>query len=153
MARMGHALRILVEDWAAVLELGEEPMSCRLRATANLTSLRALDGHGGAIPLTEEGLRKIESNAAKILDSHTHPEVRFVSTEVSGTWDAGRVEGELTVHGVRMPQSFDVSRGSDGSYHLSGVITQSRFGVKPYTAMMGSLRLGDDVSVEVTVTL
>ncbi|MDO5084630.1 YceI family protein [Arachnia propionica] len=153
MARMGHALRILVQDWTATLELGEEPMSCSLRASANLTSLRALDGHGGASPLTEEGLRKIEKNAEKILDSRTHPEVSFVSTGVSGTWEAGLLDGELTIRDVTRPQRFDVSRTPQGTYRLTGMIAQSRFGIKPYSAMMGALRLGDDISVEVTVSL
>lgn len=153
MARMGHALRILVQQWQATLEVAEQPMGCRLRARADLTSLRALDGHGGATPLTEEGLRKIESNAARILGSGTHPEVTFVSTAVSGGWDSGRVEGELTIRGVTLPQAFQVQRLGDGSHRLSGSIAQSRFGIKPYSAMMGALRLGDEVSVEVAVTL
>lgn len=153
MARMGHALRILVEDWSGVLEVGQEPAACRLQVWARLASLRALDGHGGAVPLTEEGLRKIESNAAKILDSENHPEVHFVSTATTGSWEQGTVTGELTIHGITAAQSFRVCREPDGGHRLTGTITQSRFGIQPYTAMMGALRLGDDISVDVVVRL
>lgn len=153
MARMGHDLRIRVEDWEARLELGEEPGSCRLRVRAGLASLRVLGGSGGAKPLTETDLRRIESNAEKILESRAHPEVSFVSTAMTGNWEAGRIDGELTIHGATLPQGFDVRREPDGAYRLTGVIAQSRFGLKPYSAMMGALRLGDDISVEVTVCL
>lgn len=153
MARMGHALTILVQDWEAVLDIGEAPGGCTVAMSARLASLKVLEGHGGATPLNDEGLRKIQRNTARLLEPETYPEMTFTSTSVTGAWDRGRVEGELTIHGTTREQGFDVHREANGRFWLTGTIRQSRFGIKPYSAMMGALRLGDDVSVKVAVTL
>lgn len=146
-------MKILVQDWNAVLRIGEEPDGCTVSMAARLGSLKVLEGHGGATPLNDEGLRKIERNTARLLEPETYPEMTFISTSVTGTWERGRVEGELTLHGTTREQGFDVDRDADGRFRLTGTIKQSRFGIKQYSAMMGALRLGDDVSVEVAVSL
>lgn len=153
MARMGHHLTLLVQDWSGVLVTGDQPEDSSLRVTAQLGSLKVLSGQGGATPLTEDGKTKIINNALGIMGASTHPELSFTSTAIAGSWDEGKVEGTLTVNGRSEVQQFDVARDSDGRYQLTGTITQSRYGIKPYSAMMGALLLGDDVSVEVVLSI
>lgn len=151
MARMGHDLTLGV-DWSGMLEVGAEPAACTLRIEADLTTLRVLDSHGGAKSATEKDHRQILENAAKALDTRNHPTLTFTSTAISGTWDAGRVEGQLALHGARQPQAFDV-RADGASHVLTGTIRQTAYGIKPFSTMMGALKLADAVTVEARVTL
>lgn len=152
MARVGHHLTLEVDDWSGRLVVGEAPEQSSVTMRAGLGSLRVVDARGGAKPLSEDDRAAIVRNAAKVLQTQDHPELEFTSTAVEGDWSAGTLRGTLTFHGQSHPQEFAVEQ-TEGGYRLTGVIAQSRFGVKPYTAMMGALKLGDDVRVEVTVTL
>lgn len=152
MAKMGHALTIAVENWHGQLVIGETPKESSLRVTVALTSLRVREGTGGATPLNDGGRRKIEDQARKSLNASAHPELTFTSTAIDGTWESGRVEGTVTLNGRTETESFEVT-AVEGGFRLTGPLTQSRFGLKPYSAMMGQLRVGDDVIVEATVRL
>lgn len=151
MARMGHNLTLRVEDWDGVLIVGDGPGNCAVRMSARLNSLRVVDAHGGMKPLSEEDFRRVEKNAARILEVEKHPKLSFASTVVSGDWERGRIAGELAFHGQQLPETFDIERQDDGSYRLSGRISQVRYGLKPYSAMMGALRLGDSVMIKAVV--
>ena len=152
MARMGHDLTFGVDTWKAKLDAGETVDACTLRVTADLTTLRILDSSGGAKPATEKDHKEIVANARTSLDVSAHPQLTYVSTSIGGTWEAGRVDGQLTFHGTTAPQSFDVKADGD-SYVLTGAITQTHFGIKPFSTMMGALKIADDVAVEARVVL
>lgn len=152
MARMGHDLTLVVEDWRGTLVLGDAPATSSIRMTADLASLRVREGHGGPKPMTDADRPQIERHAARSLDVAQHPELSFTSTAIDGTWESGRVEGRLTLHGRTQSQAFAVAATETG-FRLTGEVVQSRFGITPYSAMMGALRVGDAVGVEVTVEL
>jgi polyisoprenoid-binding protein YceI len=60
-------------------------------------------------------------------------------------------KGKLTIAGVTRDVAFDVqgSRDPHGKYTLIGQapIKMTHYGIKPPTAMMGTIRTGDDVKV------
>lgn len=152
LARMGHDLTLVVEDCRGTLVLGDAPADCSLRVTADLRSLRVREGHGGAKPLTAKDSGSILDHARAALDVDRHPELTFTSTAIDGSWEAGRVEGQLTVHGRTEVQDFAVVQDDD-AYVLTGQITQTRFGIKPFSTMMGALRVGDAVDIVARVRL
>ena len=49
--------------------------------------------------------------------------------------------------GTTRPVSFEVEVGSDGQVKGIVPLTQSEWGIKPFTAMMGALKVKDDVEV------
>lgn len=149
MVSMGHDLT-LAFDWNGELDLADTPAGSSLRVTADLRTMQIVSASGGAKPLSDSDRKQILTNGQKSLGVGKHPELTFVSTTITGTWESGRVEGELTLHGVTSAQTFEVSAEGDG-FRLTGVITQSRFGIKPFSTMMGALKLGDDVTVEAVV--
>ena len=149
MASMGHDLT-LAFDWNGALELADTPAGSSLRVTADLRTMQIVSASGGAKPLSDNDRKQILTNGQKSLGVGKHPELTFVSTTITGTWESGRVDGELTLHGVTAVQAFDVAAEGDG-FRLTGVITQSRFGIKPFSTMMGALKLGDDVAVDAVV--
>lgn len=99
---------------------------------------------------------KMDKLMADALKAKTHPEIRFEMTEATPRTAGGNTfvleaKGKLTIAGVTRDVAFDVqgSRNADGKYTLAGQapIRMSQFGIKPPTAMMGTIRTGDDVKV------
>ena len=91
------------------------------------------------------------------LDVNTHPEVTFTLTGVSDaevTTPASAtltVHGELTLYGQTNEVSIPVeaTRRDDGMVVFQGshTLTLKDYGMKPPTAMFGSLRTGQEVTV------
>lgn len=102
--------------------------------------------------MSETDRREILRNAAKSLGTKSHPQLRFVSTSVVGTWEQGEVTGDLTLHGTTRAETFQVVRVG-GHYRVGGGIRQSDYGIKPFSTMVGALRVGDSVIFEVSVPL
>lgn len=150
-AAMGHNLVIEVGQWSAQVEVGATPADSALTASADLGSLVILDGHGGVKPLGDGDREKILENAAKALDTKKNPTLTFTATELSGSWEAGVVRGELTLHGTTRPTELALDQPAPGRLRLSGTIVQSEFGIKPFSTMMGALKIKDTVDIEVSV--
>jgi hypothetical protein len=144
-AMAGHDLVIEVGQWEATLTLGEAP---GLDLTADPTSLQIVEGRGGAKPLSDRDRREIRKNIeGKVLGRSP---IAFRSTEVSGGGD-GRlsVRGDLSLAGATAPVSFEVDVSEDGRVQAEATVTQTRWGIKPYTGLMGALKVADDVRIEV----
>lgn len=147
-ARLGHNLTLVFTAWRAVLVTGDEPATSSLEVTVDLDSLDIRDSSGGVKPMTDHDRAEIKRNAAKSLRTREHPQLRFVTTGITGSWTAGEVTGDVTLNGTTGPATFQVV-ALDGGFRLGGELKQSAFGIKPYSAMMGTLRLSDSVLVEV----
>ncbi len=55
--------------------------------------------------------------------------------------------GDLTILGRTEPVRFDLEIGDDGSVAASAVVTQTDWGLKPYSALFGALKVADEVVV------
>jgi hypothetical protein len=78
-------------------------------------------------------------------------EIAFRSTAVGVTPDGNTldVQGELTLVGVTHPIRFDVAVGPGGELTAKAVVKQSDWGMKPYSALFGALKVSDEVEIEV----
>ncbi|MBK6886074.1 MAG: YceI family protein [Tetrasphaera sp.] len=150
-AAMGHNLTIEATSWSASVAVGDTPAASSLSARAELTSLSVLAGEGGAKPLTEGDKVKILENAAKTLESAKHPTVEFVADAIEGDWTSAVVHGRLTLHGRTQALDLDLDSPDPGSVRLRGMLSQKAFGIKQFSTLMGTLKLHDEVTVEVTV--
>ena len=143
-ARAGHDLVIEVAEWNATLEIGEPS---RLEVDADGGSLRIREGTGGIQALTDDDRAEIE----KTIDAEVlrRAAIRFRSTSVEDGGDALRVAGDLDLAGHSRPVSFELAR--DGEDRISGSVTvkQSDWGIKPYSALFGALKVADEVRVAV----
>lgn len=144
-ARMGHRLTLAIESWRASVDWdGETPSTLGL--TADVGSLTVESGEGGVTPLTPPERVVARSNALKTLSANRFPTVRFTSTAIEPTDPGYRITGELEIRGRRREHVVDVE--VDGCEVSSrSQVRQSDFGVKPYSMMMGSLRVADLVTV------
>jgi polyisoprenoid-binding protein YceI len=86
-----------------------------------------------------------------VLHSNQHPVVRFESTAVTPLDDGGYdISGNLTLHGVTRPISTR-TRVENGRQVAEVQIHQPDFGIKPFKAMLGTLKVQPDVRVRCSV--
>jgi len=156
-ARVGHDLTLEPARWSAEVNLDPDDITrSSVTATIDGRSLEVVDGRGGAIPLSDKDRADIKKNIAqKVLQVDRYPEITFRSTGVEApSQDRLVVSGELTIAGAPRPVRLELSRepGSDAD-HLSGRVTipQSQWGIKPYSAMLGALKVSDNIDVEIDV--
>ncbi|TDC07845.1 YceI family protein [Nonomuraea longispora] len=153
-AKAGHDLTIEVTRWHAEATVDPaDPAGCSVTVEADAGSLEVREGTGGVKPLTEADGREIARIVReKILQTRRHPTIMFRSSRVEGTPEEFRVEGELTLAGVTRPAEV---RGSlaEGRVRGSAVIVQSQWGIRPYSAFFGALKLSDEVEVRFDVAL
>ena len=153
-SKVGHDLLIEVDDWSAQVNLpGETPAGASLTARAELGSLHVREGTGGVKPLTDKDRGEIEGNARKILDVDRHPMATFESTQVTPTEGGGTISGTLVLRDASAPIEFQVSDLGADRYRAVGTVKQSAYGIKPYSAFLGALKLRDEVEVEIEVDL
>ena len=147
VAKAGHDLRLEVTAWDATLEVGADT---RIELTADATSMRVREGTGGVQALDEGDMANIETT---IDDEVLRREpIVFRSTRADPTPGGLSVEGELTLLGTTRPIAFDVAIG-DGTLTATAVVKQTDFGIKPYSALFGALKVADEVKVELEARL
>jgi polyisoprenoid-binding protein YceI len=141
-SRAGHDLILEVTAWEGTADLAA--------GTAELSvdphSLQVREGRRGVKPLTDADRAEIRRTIdAKVLKGAP---IRFRSTSIQ---DAGEgkvsVAGDLELNGRTQPVSATLDRTPDGRVTGSVEIVQTRWGIKPYTAFMGALKVRDAVDV------
>jgi polyisoprenoid-binding protein YceI len=153
-AQVGHDLTIEVMDWSGVVTIADDPAASGMEITVRTGSLRVLEGTGGIKPLSERDKREILGNARKILKSDRLPEATFTATAVTITTSGdGSAEGMLTLLDTARPVRLEITALGGLRYRATGTVVQSDYGIKPYTALLGALKLADPVGVEAEVDL
>ncbi len=146
-AKAGHDLVIRVTAWEGTLELGEDAGAISAELLADATSLRVQKGTGGMQALGEND----KANIHQTIDDEVlkREDIVFRSTRAERTADGSRisVEGDLTLARTTQPIAFDIAVGDDGALSAAVVVTQTRWGMKPYSALFGTLKVLDDVEV------
>jgi hypothetical protein len=141
-AKAGHDLVIEVTAWQATLEVGD---ASSIALDADPKSLRVREGKGGMQKLGDDEKANIEQTIDDEVLRGTP--IEFRSTEVTSS-DAGiGVRGALMLGGTTSPIAFDVDVGPDGSLRASAVVTQSEWGIAPYSTLFGTLKVVDEVEV------
>lgn len=151
-SKMGHRLTIAMKRWQATVRWSDgEPVAAQL--DVEVDSLEVLQGEGGLTPLSGPEKIVVRSNALRQLDAGRFPGIRFEADTIDQTRDGYRLAGTLQIHGKTRAQVIDLRTDDLGdAWRLSceAVVRQSAFGVKPYSLLMGSLKVADDVTVKFT---
>ncbi len=121
-AKAGHDLVIEVTAWEATLADGE------LALTADPRSLKVREGSGGIMPLGDDDKAKIE---------------QAIDAEVLQGRPIAFAGGRLTLNGQTHPLPVELTAGG-----ARATIRQSGWGMKPYSALFGTLKVADEVIVE-----
>jgi polyisoprenoid-binding protein YceI len=144
-AKAGHDLLIHVTAWEATLVVADDPDASSMELTADAASLRVQEGTGGIQALGDEDIASIHQT----IDEEVlgRQEISFRSTGVEADGDRLRACGDLTIVGNTQPIEFDLVSGDGGELSASAVVTQTAFGMKPYSALFGALKVKDEVEV------
>jgi hypothetical protein len=140
-AKAGHDLELYVTSWEATLDL--EAGTAELSADGG--SLRVQKGTGGMMELGDED----KENIHKTIDDEVLEKrnITFRSTSVEGAQTDYRVDGELTLAGKTQPLSFDLVV-DNGAVSARATVSQTRWGMKPFSALFGTLKVLDEVEVQ-----
>jgi len=137
-SKAGHDLTLGVNSWEATVEGGDSPS---IKLTADPSSIDVIKGEGGAKPLGDKDKADIKKSMdGKVLGSS---QITFTSSEVTD----GQAKGELSIAGKSNEVSVPLNVSGD---KISGSVTlsQSDYGIKQFKALMGALKVKDEVTVE-----
>lgn len=150
LSPLAHDLRIKVTRFS----LQVDDAAGSLSATFDTSSLRVdtpmKDGKENPSALNDSDKEKIAGQIRDdVLHSSKHPEARFQSRSVQKQADGGyAIEGDLTLHGTTKAISARTSP-SGGKQQLELTLHQPDFGITPFKAMMGTLKIQPDVKIRV----
>jgi polyisoprenoid-binding protein YceI len=145
VAKAGHDLRMDVTRWEARLNL--DPPDPSLDLEADSTSFRVLEATGGIKALKDDEKASIPDTINEDV-LKTMPIV-FHSTRVVADGATLRVEGELTLRDGKAPIGFELALADDGHVTGSAQLKQTDWGIKPYSALFGTLKVSDVVVISV----
>lgn len=149
LSAVAHDLRLRLDEFEVTLD------GTTLRAELDLAALRV---EGPVTPGTQEvaaydARQRADVETAmrrEVLQTRQHPRAVFEgSASPEGT--GFRVEGQLELVGKLAPLVFTVATG-EGGYAARFELQPSRWGIAPYKAMLGAIRVKDVVRVELSVT-
>jgi hypothetical protein len=151
-AKIGHDLVIEVTKWEATVDVGPDGSVNSVSLSADPGSLKVVSGEGGAKPLSDKDRADIKTSIGdKVLGSSP---ITFQSNAASMD-GSGRmhVEGELAIAGTSKPAVIDLDADPGGTVGGTIKLTQTDYGIKPYKAMMGALKVRDDVEIVLAAQL
>jgi polyisoprenoid-binding protein YceI len=140
------------DRFEATLDAGPTLAESRITATVDLASVN-----------TGQPDRDTHLKSTDFFSIENHPQMRFVSTGISGADESWELSGDLTLNGVTQPITLDVEFNGmetfpgDQKHHLgftaTGVLRRSAFGIELGLIPLGAnkLMLGDDVKIEIDI--
>jgi hypothetical protein len=139
-AKAGHDLVIEVTRWSGRLDDDSAEL------TADARSLRVRSGSGGISPLGDEE----KAGIAQTIDDEVlrGAAIVFRADRVARAGDTVEVAGELQLAGATRPLAFTLTERG-GAVAGSARIKQTDWGMKPYSALFGTLKVADEVEVAI----
>jgi polyisoprenoid-binding protein YceI len=149
LSKIAHDLKVRVTQ----LTVDVTPTS--VRAELDLRSLRVVnamkDGAENPDALSDSDKVKIADQIAKeVLNADQHPTAVFSSRSVTRRGDGGySIAGDLSLHGVTKPLQAETK--VEGNQQVVTIeLHQPDYGITPFKAMMGTLKVKADVIVRLS---
>jgi polyisoprenoid-binding protein YceI len=152
-AKAGHNLLIEVTDWNATLELGGAAGDASALLVADAGSMRVLEGSGGMQALGEDDKDSIKQTIDDEILKRTRIEFRSSAVTVDPAASTLHADGELHLAGARRPIAFELELDEAGRLRGGATVKQTNWGIKPFSALFGTLKVVDEVEVEIDATL
>lgn len=151
LSKIAHDLKHRATKF--VLRVDEQTLM--IEAVIDARSLRVesvmKEGVEAESGLSTDDKKKIESQVVQdVLHADEHPLIRFRSTEVAAGPDGLNIQGTLELNNCTNMVTTTAKR-VNGHYEADLLIHQPAFGIKPFSAMMGTLKIKPDVMVRMVV--
>ncbi|HEY4000920.1 MAG TPA: YceI family protein [Candidatus Xenobia bacterium] len=151
LSAIAHDLQIRVTDWDMQIDPDQSTITARFNASSLVVDGAMRDGQLASSVLSNKDREEIRNNIINdVLHSRKHGDIRFQSKKVTGEGERYEVEGDLTMHGTTKPIKTTV-RLEDGHYVADVKLNQPDFGIKPFSAMMGTLKVKPQLRVVLKV--
>jgi len=147
LSALAHDLELQVGRFT--IEISDERAIDATFAAGSMTVLHAIkDGHPH--PMSDGDKRKIERTIVDdVVDAQRYPEIRF-RAKTTPAGDGFVLAGELSLHGKTRSVAITTQLAS-GKQIAEVTLHQPDFGIKPFSAMLGALRIKPDVKVRVSL--
>jgi polyisoprenoid-binding protein YceI len=148
LSRAAHDLRIHVAPWGVRVTRSGEQVVAEIDQRALIVDGAVRDGRLDAAALSDRDRTKIvETIHSEILRLDKHPKIRFTGAVDEQAGDRLEVRGELELLGVRRPLMFAMTR-EDRRLRARVSLRPTDWGIRPYKALAGALRVQDRVLIE-----
>jgi hypothetical protein len=148
-SRAGHDVKL--EAGSVVVEVADGKVVAIVDARTIRPVCAMRDGQEDRSALSPKDLATIRGYVENdILAVARHPEIRFESTTLTRQGNALAVDGKLTLKGRTRPLRARVERQQD-RWVSRVTVRQPEFGIRPFTALLGGLKIKPDVLVELSI--
>src|SRR3990170_587136 len=159
LSAIAHDLLIDVTNFTIKLNVPDAGVqSASVEAEILANSLKIIcamkEGQQNYDALKEKDKADIEEATFKnVLHPSKYPIINFRSTNIQEKDGTYHVKGELTLHGVTRPIEFDAKTTTGKDLKGKVTIAQKDFGIKPYKALLGTLKVKNEVSIAFDLSL
>jgi polyisoprenoid-binding protein YceI len=150
LSKIAHDLKLAITRFNVDVEPGSVRAEFDTRSLVVATPMK--DGQDNPSALNDGDKAKIQEQiVSDVLHSNEHGTASFVSRSVSQRPDGGySITGELTLHGVTRTISTETE--ANGGWQIARIeLNQPEFGITPFKAMMGTLKIKPDVIVQLSI--
>lgn len=153
LSAVAHDLELVVRAFEIELADDRSRISARFDPRSIEVVDAIVDGRRAPGALSPRDKAKIQSNVVtEVIPVKKHPDVRFASREVREDESGFTVTGRLELAG----RSKDIvvhAKREDGAAVADVVLHQPDFGIKPYSAMLGTLKIKPDIRVRIRIPI
>lgn len=148
-----------LHDWEIEAKAMSGKSSMAIEA-GNLKAIKSLD-FAVEVEQLKSGKSGMDKNTFKALNSNTYKTINFKLVKVTKISEVSKgnftveTQGDLTISGVtkRINQTFTVKIiGGKAIFSGKTKIDMTVYGVKPPTALMGTIKTGKEVTIDFKVT-
>jgi polyisoprenoid-binding protein YceI len=151
LSAVAHDLELRAERFEIAVDEARRSVTARIETGGIKVVCAMRDGAEQRNALSAKDIRDIEDNLAKdVLDTRRHAELRFESSSVTETAGGWELAGTLTVKGRARPLRL-LARRSGDRLIAEVRLHQPDFGIRPFSAMLGTLRIKPDITVRVSL--
>lgn len=152
-----------MHDWQSVVEKQSGAAVINTAGTLDIKSLNVRMATKSIRSVKENGSyydASMDKNTYKALDADKYPEIVYTLTSTSNVKTSGNTStftatGNLTIAGKTNRVTFPVKavvNGNNITFTGSTKFKMSSFGIKPPTALLGTIKTGDDITIVINTT-
>ncbi len=159
LSAVAHDLLIEATQFSVNLTISDadnQPFSADAEIQANSLKVICAMKEGRQQPDTLKAKDKAdieEATTKDVIHPTKFPTIGFHSTDVQAKAGGYHVKGELTLHGTTRSIAFDVAVANDKDVTGKITLSQKDFGIKPYKALLGTLKVKNELDVAFHFTL
>lgn len=152
LSPVAHDLRLRVTRFAIEVDDAVSSVSGHFDPSSLVVDTAMKDGAESPSALSSADKHKIEDQIRDaVLEVRKFPDIGFRSRSVKARADGGyELAGALSLHGVTRELNVATRKLADGQ-ELELTLHQPDFGIEPYRAMLGALKLQSDVKIRMAI--